>query len=331
MKQKTSNNKSALVITTGLACNSACIMCSVRHQGASYHDATTEEIINDLIKGRKDNYETVDFSGGEPTVRKDIILLIKQARKFGYKQISISTNGMKIHDKGFCNNLIEAGLTNIIFSLHAHNKKLNEIITRTPNSFKQTVSGIKNALSYKNLMINVATAVFKPNYQYLFQIGKFIRSLGVHFWDIADLEPFGYAQKIYNVLYVKSAKLSEALGSLEPLLNDFQIITFFNFSPCVIPPNILNNKNIRRIPFSQKSETIKFVNHLEISSTKNFGEKITGFQQQKMDICNDCVYAKECAGIWTEYFKLFEDKEIRKLAIEHGYIKRKLSYETKTF
>ena len=315
MKQKLSN-KSALVITTGLACNSACIMCSVRHQGASYHDATTEKIVKDLIRGRGKNYERVDFSGGEPTVWKDIILLIKQAKKLGYKQIGISTNGILLGEKSFCDKLVKAGLTYVTFSLHAHNKKLNEIITRTPNSFKQTVAGIKNALSYKNLMINVATAVFKPNYQYLFQIGKFIYSLGISCWNITNLMPSGLAEKKYKALCVNNTRLSNTLSLLKPLLNNFKKVALFNFSPCIIPPEIINNNKICRATFLEKFETADYINLVE----KNTGNEDNCYIKN-IDICLNCIYNKECAGIWTEYLNLFGEKEIRKLAIEHGCIK----------
>lgn len=322
MKQKPSN-KSALIITTGLACNSACIMCSVKPQGVSYHDATTGEIVKDLIKGREKNYERIDFSGGEPTVRKDIFILIKQARNLGYKEIGISTNGILLGDKSFCNKLVKAGLTYITFSLHAHNEKLNEIITHTPNSFEQTVAGIKNALNYKDLAISVATAVFISNYQYLFQIGKFIHSLGVSYWDIADLMPSGFAEKKYKTLCVNCIKLSKALSCLKPLLNDFRTISFFNFSPCIMPSNILDNYKIHLISFSQKYEITNFRNYIgNVPSTNSVEKNPTGFMQKKINICRDCIYNEECAGIWTEYLRLFGDKEIKKLAIEHGCIKK---------
>ena len=327
MEQKPSTNKSALVITTGLACNSGCVMCSIRYQGINYPDATTEEIEKDLIKGRKENYEMVDFSGGEPTVRKDIFHLIKQASNLGYKGIGISTNGIKLHNRSFSDRLVKAGLTFVTFSLHAHNKKLNEIITRTPNSFEQTVKGIKNALRYENLNVYAATAIFKLNYQYILEIGKFIHSLGIYFWDIADLQPSGYVQESYDALCVNSTKLSDALCRLKPLLNDFQTITFFNFSPCIIPSNILNDKKTHYITFSQKFEVTKFKNYVgNISSADSIEKNLTDMQQKKIDICYDCIFTKECAGIWTEYLRLFGDKEIRELAVKHGCVKRNTEF-----
>lgn len=325
MKQILSN-KPIFLIVTGLSCNSACVMCSVKSHGKNCHDGTTKEIIKDLIKGRKESYERMEFTGGEPTIRKDILYLIKQARNLGYKEIGLNTNGILLGNKSFCNKLVKTGLTNITFSLHAHNKKLHKIITRTPNSFEQTVAGIKNALSYKKLVISVVTAVFKTNYQYISQIGKFIHSLGVSIWDITDLIPDGYAKESYDALCVKRAKLSDALCSLRPLLNDFQAIVFFALSPCVLPPNILNNKKVSWVTALGKLEVEKPITYNQKNFSADSIEKnLIGIQQKKIDICRNCIFTKECAGIWTDYLLLFGDEEIRKLAVKHDCVKRKTS------
>lgn len=320
MKQIISN-KPIFLIVTGNACNSACVMCSVKSHSKNYPDGTTKEIIKDLIKGRKENYEEMEFTGGEPTVRKDIVYLIKQARNLGYKEIAINTNGILLGNKSFCDKLVKAGLTQITFSLHAHNKKLNEIITRTPNSFEQTVAGIKNALNYKNLKVSVVTVMLKLNYQHIFKIGKFIHSLGVYFWDITDLITDGYAKENYKALCVERAKLSTALNSLKPLLNKSQAITFFAFPPCIFPPDILHNKYIRWVTALGKLEVEKPITYNQKNfSTDSIEKNLTDVQQKKIDICRDCIFVKECAGIWTDYLRLYGDKEIRKLAVKHGCI-----------
>ena len=323
--EKTTSNKQVFLIVAGHACNSACVMCSVKSHSKNYPDGTTKEIIKDLIKGRKENYEGMEFTGGEPTIRKDIIHLIKQARNLGYKEIALNTNGILLGNKSFCDKLVKAGLTNITFSLHAHNKKLSEIITRTPNSFEQTVAGIKNALSHKNLKIGVVTVILKPNYQHIFEIGKLIHSLGVYYWDITDLIPDGYAKESYNVLCVKRTELSNALNSLKPLLNNSQAITFFAFSPCIFPPDILNNKSVKWVTALGKLEVEKPITYDQKNLSTDYVEKNFGMQQKKIDICYDCIFTKECAGIWTDYLRLFGDKEIRELAVKHGCVKRNTS------
>ena len=325
MKQILSN-KPIFLIVAGLSCNSACVMCSVKSHGKNCHNGTTKEIIKDLIKGRKENYERMEFTGGEPTIRKDIFLLIKQARNLGYKEIGINTNGILLGNKSFYDKLVKAGLTNITFSLHAHNKKLNETITRTPDSFEQTVAGIKNALNYKNLTISVVTVILKLNYQHIFPIGKFIHSLGVSIWDITDLIPDGYGKESYKALCVKRAELSDALNSLMPLLDNSQAITFFAFSPCIFPPGVLNSKSINWVTALGKLEVEKPITYDQKNLPTDYVGKNFGTQQKKLDICQNCIFTEKCAGIWIEYLRLYGDEEIRKLAIKHGCIKRNFEF-----
>lgn len=313
-------NKQIFLPVIGLSCNSNCIMCSVDSKKKDLAEGTTEQVIKDLIRGRREGYERMEFTGGEPTVRKDIIKLIQKAKELGYIDIGISTNGILLSDVKFCNKLVKAGLTNVTFSLHAHNKTLHETISRTPGAFDKTVKGIKNAIAHKNLLVSVVTVIFKPNYKYIFQIGKFIHSLGVSNWDITDLLPDGRAQKNYKALCVKRTELSDALLTLKPLLNDFQSIVLFAFSPCVVPPEILYDKRVTLITAQQKLDVEKPLRYNQKKSTMNLiDDSSNNLRQRKIKICQNCIFSEQCAGIWSEYLDLFGGKEIEKLVKKYRY------------
>ena len=315
------SNKQIFLPVIGLSCNSNCIMCSVDSKKKDSAEGTTEQVIKDLIKGRQEGYERMEFTGGEPTVRKDIIILIQKAKELGYTNIGISTNGILLSDKKFCDRLVKAGLTNITFSLHAHNKTLHEVISCTPGAFNKTVSGIKNTVTYKDLLVSVVTVIFRPNYKYIFQIGKFIHSLGVSCWDITDLLPEGRAKKNYETLYVKRTELSDVLHTLKPLLDDFQSIVFFAFSPCVIPSDVLYDKRVTLITAQQKLDVEKPLRYNQKKSLMNpIDDNSNNIHQRKIKICQNCIFSKQCAGIWSDYLDLFGGKEIEKLATKYSYL-----------
>jgi len=328
---KTTSNEQIFLIVTGFSCNNNCVMCSVKPKSKDFSDRTTEELIKDLIRGRKENYEKVEFTGGEPTIRKDIFYLIKQARDLGYKEIGLSTNGRLLSYKSFCDKLVKEGLNRITFTLHAHKKKLHEIISCTPGSFEQTLAGIKNALRYKNVSVSVNTVIFRLNYQHIFQIGKFIYSLGVPQWNILDLIPDGYAKERYNVLYVKMNELSNALCSLRPLLNDFQTITFFDFPLCIFPPDIRKNPRANFITAQGRLKITKQIGYNPKRFSRGSGEEFpTDIHKERIGICQDCIFSKECAGVWKDYLHLFGDEEIKKLAAKYACLKEKFHQNTKS-
>ncbi len=328
---KTNFDKQIFLIVTGFSCNNNCVMCSVKPKSKDYPVRTTEAIVKDLIRGRKENYEKVEFTGGEPTIRKDILYLIEKAQILGYKEIAISTNGRLLSYKDFCDKLVKKGLNRVTFTLHAHKKQLHESISRTPNSFGQTLAGIKNALNCKNLLVSVNTVVFKSNYQHIFQIGKFIHSLGVPRWNVLDLIPDGYAKEKYKFLYVKINELSEALSSLKPLLNNFQSITFFDFPLCIFSSDMLNNEKAGFITAQGRLEITKQTGY----KPKRFligpnGDFPIDIHKERINVCQDCIFSKECAGIWKDYLDLFGDEEVKKLATKNACIIEKPRQDTKS-
>ena len=307
---------------TGFSCNNNCIMCSTRPKANFYPDRATDEIIKDLVKGRKEGYSKVEFTGGEPSIRKDIFYLIKQARDLGYKEIGLSTNGRLLSYKSFCEDLVKKGINRITFTLHASEKRLHEIISCAPDSFEQTLAGIKNALRYKNVSVSVNTVIFKLNYQHIFQIGKFIYSLGVPQWNILDLIPDGYAKERYKAFCVKMAELSDALCNLKPLSNDFQNITFFDFSLCLFPSDILNHPRANFITAQGRLKITKQIGYNPKRFSKDsIGEALTDIHKERIATCENCIFSKECAGIWKDYLNLYGGEEIKDLALKHYCLK----------
>jgi len=53
----------------------------------------------------------IQFAGGEPTMREDIVRIIKMASEFGFTQVQMATNGIKLAKSlEFCKELYDAGL-----------------------------------------------------------------------------------------------------------------------------------------------------------------------------------------------------------------------------
>ncbi len=56
----------------------------------------------------------LQFSGGEPTIRKDLIELIKKAKELGFRHVEINTNGLKLaQDPEFAKQIRAAGVSTI--------------------------------------------------------------------------------------------------------------------------------------------------------------------------------------------------------------------------
>jgi 7,8-dihydro-6-hydroxymethylpterin dimethyltransferase len=56
----------------------------------------------------------VQFSGGEPTMREDLVEIIRKAKAMGFPQVQIASNGVKIaNEPGYAQQLKDAGLSTV--------------------------------------------------------------------------------------------------------------------------------------------------------------------------------------------------------------------------
>jgi cyclic pyranopterin phosphate synthase len=306
------------LIMTGFSCNSNCIMCSVRPKAKSYSDRSTQEIINDLAKGQKQGYTEVEFTGGEPTIRPDIFVLIKTAKKLGYKKIAVSTNGRMLSYNKFCKKIIESGVSSVTFTINAHNRKLGDAISRTPDSFEQTVRGVKNTIK-NHADVSVNTVVFEMNYKYLNQIGKYINDLGVNVWHLLDLIPDGYANEFYKILSVSPSNLSKQFNNLK-IINKFELVIFFDFPLCLFSLKMLEDLRTHFITAQGRTQITKQTGY----DPKRFSKSKKSYKdihKQRINICKKCRFNKECGGIWKESLDVYGKEEIESLAKKHKFIK----------
>lgn len=303
---------------TGFSCNNNCIICSTRPKGKTYPDRSSQEIIKDLREGKKKNYQIVEFTGGEPTIRPDILDLIKIAKELGYKEITLSTNARMLSYDSFCQKAIKNGLTRVTFTLNAPDSHLGDAICRTPGAFEQILQGIRNVLKCPQITVSANTVPFQLNYKYLHQIGKFIQDLGINTWNILDLIPDGYAKDFYQRLSIKMSDLSLTLNNLKDIIKDFQVVNFFDFSLCLFRPELRENPRTHFITAQGRVEITKQVGYQPKRFEKSADNFYQDIHKERTKVCQDCKFSQSCGGIWKDYLNLYGDREISYLAIKHG-------------
>jgi MoaA/NifB/PqqE/SkfB family radical SAM enzyme len=311
------NNKLLLVLT-GFSCNNNCVVCSVRTKKPFYPDRSYEELLKEMKRGRKNGFNEIEFTGGEPTVRKDIIQLVNQAKNLGYRKIAFSTNGRLFSYPEFCQEIISAGLNKITFSLLGPEGKIHEAITRTPGSFEQIIKGIKNAQQFSGIHINISSVICRLNYRNLKKFGKFVQFLGIKHWYLLDLIPDGNAQIFYDSLAVRLPKLSRELNSLIDIADDFQEFGFFDFPFCLFKPELRAKTNACFVNAKRRMDTAKQVGYNPKRISVNEKGIYSDIYREEIDVCKKCKFYRECGGIWREYLKLYGSNEVSNLAKKHN-------------
>ncbi|MEZ4372596.1 MAG: radical SAM protein [Polyangiaceae bacterium] len=130
-----------LEISPDYRCNNRCLGCfSVNDSGDSM---SGREIVGFLELGRRRGASKLWLGGGEPTLRKDLLATIRTARKLGYSDVKLQTNGMLLAYPEFVQKLCAAGLTEVSFSLKGADAASHDRLTATPGCYELLVKGIE--------------------------------------------------------------------------------------------------------------------------------------------------------------------------------------------
>ncbi len=125
-------------------CQLKCPHCCV----GSYENEPNRELSTDEIKDVLDQSAkafVVNFFGGEPTMRPDIMELIKYASERAV-YVFCDTNGLKI-TRDYAKQLKEHGLEMLYVSIDSPIPEKHDELRGVKGTFEKAVQGIKNALN----------------------------------------------------------------------------------------------------------------------------------------------------------------------------------------
>ncbi|MCX8189717.1 MAG: radical SAM protein [Candidatus Diapherotrites archaeon] len=274
-------------IVLGFACNNNCLFCSV---GNRNQNKSTEEIKKEIMLALgKDFAEEINFTGGEPTIRKDLCELIAFARKNGAKEVRITTNGLLLSNKAFLDQMIAAGLTGVILSIHGLNPETHDFLCNVKGAFEKAIKGLENA-SKANLTIDVNFVLNKINFNELPKLAEFlcnnyqIRAMCIIFPDIDG-------NLLNNKWLIPTfAQVSESVDSAASILKNHGITVWvMNMPPCSLKKN-KDSATCGQLKTKMYWFDMKVDLETKIKSSC-----------EKLKICKDCRFANNCPGISKKY------------------------------
>ena len=258
--------------------------------------------------------DKVIFTSGEPTLNRNLLKYIQEARSYGYKEVGLTTNGRLLSYEKFATGLVLSGVTEIIISIHGHNPKIHDAMTRSKGSFDNTLEGIRNVSRLSEtypVKLLLATTLTKLNYRYFGEIMQFLNS-------------FNCSEVICNVVQPVKANMEKYFDRLMPRYSDLaeEIERFYennkevfyengNMSgrrrisiidlPCCLSrvlAEVMGYGEIRVIErfnmFDSKDKNMEVIVHND-----NMDEKL------KREECCRCVYGNYCGGVYVNYIKHF--------------------------
>ena len=135
-----------LDVILGYDCNLACDYCTIT-PAMRARALTTEQVVRELRAGRDAGFDAVSLTGGEPTIRRDLLGLVRAARQLGYASIKVQSNGLLFAHAPNVQRLVEAGATLLHVSIHTHEATRYDALVRREGSHPQMVAGLRNAVA----------------------------------------------------------------------------------------------------------------------------------------------------------------------------------------
>ncbi|MEM5781767.1 MAG: radical SAM protein [Candidatus Aenigmatarchaeota archaeon] len=273
----------------GYYCNNNCIFCS---EADEYLEQLKEKPLSQIkqqLKTIRKYYDFVNIMGREPTIRPDILDIIKFAHALKFRQIGITTNGRLLSIKSFAKAILTSGVNQIGISLAGASANIHDQQTRVPGSFNQTMMGIKNILKYKtkdvSLLINLP--LNRLNYQELNREMKLLIHLGIKEINILNISPLSRrsrTKKIIMPMHQLGVYTFKVLKDNGYLNRKNLRILLVEFPPCSLP------KEARQyfFPCLEKNN-----------------------QKIRIPLCTGCPYKNKCDGILFDYLKLYGSRNLK--------------------
>ncbi len=164
-------------------CNNNCIHC-YSLSPLERPELNTDEWKHIIQRFHELGVPQVTFTGGEPTLREDLVELVAEAQRLGMVS-GIVTNGRLLSEE-LVGKLVGAGLDFVQVTLESSDPEVHDSITQVRGSWIETVKGIKNVLDH-DVYVSVNATLLRKNYPTIESLVKFVAELGVNGFSLNRL------------------------------------------------------------------------------------------------------------------------------------------------
>ncbi|MBU8849325.1 MAG: radical SAM protein, partial [Desulfobacterales bacterium] len=205
-------------------CNLSCTHCYI-NKNQHGTDTLDIETIKDWLTLflKKTKQTNVIFLGGEPTLHPDLYLAVKEAKRLGFKSITIDTNGYLFHN--ILDKITPDEIDFLSFSLDGATRKTNDAI-RGKGSYDKAMEGIQKALE-KGFSCSMIYTVSDMNIHELELMPDIIKSLGINRFFIQVIGMRGESSDPDGKLQVSKETWLSTIPKVAKIIADHGIIVTY--------------------------------------------------------------------------------------------------------
>lgn len=285
-----------LDVILGYDCNLACDYCTIT-PAMRERALAPREIVAAMRLGRTRDYDRIAFTGGEPTIRRDLLGLVRAAVKLGYGDVKVQSNGLLFTEANLAR-FVEAGVDRFHISIHTHEPAAYDALVRRPDSFPLMERGLRNTLATGRPVV-VDMIVKADTYRRLPAALTWVAELGVpevHLWFVSLTDQ--------NAAHPESLP---AMTEAVPFMREaFEIgrergveVKSLHVPRCLLG----EDWNHAWDPGSQRVMVVTPEASFELSESRLAG-------QNQVPACAGCRFESFCPGVRPDYVARYGDEEI---------------------
>ncbi len=292
-------------IKLGYRCNNDCIHCVIADQRDAAlelrgnTDRSTEEYRQELLACRARGATDVVFTGGEPTLRDDLLSLAELARSLGLR-ISMQSNGRRFSDRALAEAFVGLDISYLI-ALHSCTADRHDAITRARGSFEETVAGIENLLALGQ-KLSTKVVLSKKNVTDLVPTVRLFERIGVEHIGVAFPHAQGNAGRDFDRVVPRYTEVLPHVHRAAAHCRRAGLEIRFEAVPlCMMRGFELHVGELEVQDIPTELSQLDFQTYDWNTVRKRLKAK---FSQ-----CRTCRYDAVCEGPWREYAERFGSRE----------------------
>lgn len=319
ISERIEQRQERLHISIGAICNNNCIFCMEEDREGRYvnNSAMTQDRVRWMLEHHR-GAEEVCFTSGEPTTRPDLPQFVAWAKELGYRRISMMTNGRRLGHMPYTVALARAGMNRFYISIHGHTKKLHEGLTRTPDSFEQTVAGLDAVAKLKRfgIELHTSTVITNRNLPHLLDIYRFLRGHGVDQIVFNVMQANGRADTYFEQIFPRYTDIAREFRRFLDEVGEERPMAFLVDIPLCTTTHIpdfnrgyvekyLHYDAEEQVPLEVGKDPARAAGGRGRGLILITREDLDDAERVKREECSTCRYEPQCEGVWRNYLRRY--------------------------
>jgi cyclic pyranopterin phosphate synthase len=284
-------------VILGYDCNLACDYCTIT-QEMRMRELPTRAVLAALDEGRALGYDAVSFTGGEPTIRRDLLGLVAAARARGYADIKVQSNGLLFAHAPNVEKLAAAGANRFHVSIHTHDAGVYDTLVRREGSYPLMVAGLRNLVA-KKLRVTADVILKRDTFERLPDAIVWLHELGVrsaHLWFVSLTD--GNRDNLHSM-----PRMTEVVPFMHQAFA-FARVKNFELRSLHVPRCLLGEDAAHAWdPGADRVMVVTPDARFELRDSKLAGAV-------HVEACRGCVHEGICPGVRPDYLERYGDAEI---------------------